>query len=105
MDKTIKILCICNQGNCRSVATRYCLNRRGYTNVISIGESNTDIETLTMLYNWADKVLLAKPHHSRNLLDTAKVDKSFTIGEDKWLNPLNKELHQLIRYELNKIGL
>ena len=65
MAKIIKILCVCDQGNCRSVSTRYCLNKRGYSNVIAIGGSNTEESTLKDLYWWADIVLLAKPSHSR----------------------------------------
>ena len=106
MDKTIKILCICNQGNCRSVATRYCLNRRGYTDVIAIGGANTSAQTLADLYIWADLVLLAKPTHSRFLpIDMDKVDIEFTIGEDKWGNPMNKELHEIINKQLDLIKL
>ena len=107
MDKDIKILTVCNQGNCRSVGTRRQLNKRGYRNVIAIGGANTSGELLMMLCNWADKVLLAKPDHILFLLDIGmkKVDKRFTIGEDKWHNPMNSELREIVKSQLDLIGL
>ena len=107
MDKDIKILTVCNKGNCRSVGTRYCLYNRGYRNVIAIGGSNTSPKTLKMLCNWADKILLAKVKHISYLPDSAweKVDKQFTIGEDTYKHSMNPELHKLVCKQLDLIGL
>ena len=104
MDK--KILCICQNGNCRSVATRYCLKQRGYRNVIAIGWHNTTDATLKMLGDWADIILVAKPYHAEYLASGRnKVNKQFTIGDDKWNNPMNKELHEIINKQLDLIKL
>ena len=106
MNKTMKILCVCQNGNCRSVATRYCLKKRGYKNVIAIGWNDTSEETLKMLCDWADKILVAKPYHGYMLPSgREKIDQTFTIGEDKWLNPFNKELHKIINIKLDLIEL
>jgi hypothetical protein len=106
MDKSIKILCICQRGNCRSVGTRYCLNERGYNNVIAIGWRNTSIETLKMLSDWAEIILVAKPYHGDYFSSgKKKVNKEFTIGEDKWGNPMHKDLHRIVNRQLDKIGL
>ena len=108
MDKNMKILCVCNKGNCRSVGTRYILNKRGYTNVIAIGGSNTEQSTLKDLYWWADKVLLAKPSHSRffsMIFVPDKIETQFTIGEDNWGNPMSQELHEIINKQLDLVGL
>jgi len=106
MNKTMKILCVCRSGMCRSVATRHCLNERGYKNVIAIGWNNTLEETLKMLCDWADKILVAKPYHGHMLPSgKEKIDQGFTIGEDTWLNPFNKVLHKIINIQLDLIGL
>ena len=105
MDKHIKILTVCNQGICRSVGTKRQLNRRGYKNVIAIGGANTSGETLMMLCDWADKILLAKPTHMLFLPDGAKVDKRFTIGDDRWANSMNSELREIVKRQLDLIGL
>ena len=102
-----KILCVCNQGNCRSVGTRYLLNKHGYKNVIAIGGANTSAETLKMLSDWADIILLAKPVHNRFIPEEnrIKINEQFTIGEDLWNNPMNKELHKTAGKALKSIGL
>ena len=105
MYKNIKILCVCGKGNCRSVGTRICLNNRGYANVIAIGTTNTSMNTLAMLWNWADLILLAKPTHNVFFPLSDKVYTKFTIGEDKWSNPYSKELHKIINEQLDKVGL
>jgi len=106
MDKSIKILCVCQHGYCRSVGTRYCLNKRGYNNVIAIGWRNTSLETLKMLSDWADIILVAKPYHADYLPSgKEKVNNKFTIGEDNWLNPMNKELHEIVDKQLELIKL
>lgn len=106
MDKNIKILTVCNKGNCRSVGTRYCLYRRGYNNVIAIGCRVALPETLRMLCNWADMILLAEPWYIDSLPKGIykKINKKFTIGEDIWSNPLNYRLHDIINKQLDLIG-
>lgn len=105
-NKKLKILCICNQGNSRSVGVRRRLNRRGYTNVIAIGGANTSEETMNMLCNWADVILLAKPTHSRFVLvGSEKIHPEFTIGEDNWNNPMHEELQKIVKEQLDKIKL
>lgn len=106
MNKSIKILCVCQEGNCRSVGTRYCLRKRGYLNVIAIGWNQTSIETLKMLCDWADKILVAKEYHGDKLpTGHSKIDKNFIVGEDKWGNPMHHELHSIINKQLDLIGL
>jgi len=103
----MKILCVCNKGNVRSVATKYCLNRRGHDDVITVGCTLVSDETIFMLSLWADMILLAKPVHGKRIPDKFKdkINKSFTIGEDRWGNPLNLMLEEIINKELDLIGL
>ena len=107
MNKKMKILTVCNKGNCRSVGTRYCLYKRGYKNVIATGATVTPIETLQMLCDWADKILIAKPKHAKWLPKNAqsKIDKKFTIGEDVWHNPMSYKLHDVANHQLDLIKL
>lgn len=106
MDKNIKILCVCQMGNVRSVGTKYRLNKRHYNNVIATGASSIEPETLTMLCHWADLILLAEPDMlDEHPLWQVKVDERFTIGEDVYGNPLNKSLQELVKEQLDSIGL
>lgn len=108
MNKDTKILCICNKGNCRSVGTRYCLNERGYKNVIAMGGENTTLKTMAMLCRWADIILLAKKTHIRfiPILFLHKVVYEYEVGEDVYdHNPMDKKLHKIVRKQLDKIKL
>ena len=107
MKKTTKILCVCNKGKVRSIATKYCLNRRGYNDVLTVGGEIVSLLTMDMLCKWADVILLAKPSHidfvtNNNL---TKINKDFTIGEDTYGTPVNLLLEEIINKQLDKIGL
>ena len=74
--------------------------------MIAIGWRNTSLETLKMLSDWADIILVAKPYHADYLPSgKEKVNNKFTIGEDNWLNPMNKELHEIVDKQLELIKL
>lgn len=106
MDKATKILCVCQRGNVRSVGTRRRLNKpRGFENVIAIGAENTGKETLQMLCDWADIILVAEPRYADLLPDKSKVSQDFTIGPDTFGNPINSELQKIIGEQLDGIGL
>lgn len=101
----MNILTVCEQGNVRSVATRYRLNKRGHRDVIAIGAMNTTPETLEMLYDWAEVVLLAEPHFVELLPDDKKVEKKFTIGPDTFGWYGKRELKQIVDQQLDKLDL
>lgn len=106
MDRNANILCLCNKGFCRSVATRFALSRRGYTNVVAIGVTNTSQDLLNDLCKWSDIILLAKPSHADYIPDwKEKIQEEFTIGEDIYQNPYHIDLQNLINEKLNLIGL
>jgi predicted protein tyrosine phosphatase len=106
MNKDIKILCVCQMGNVRSVGTKARLNKRNYNNVIATGSSSTGEETLAMLCEWADVILVAEPDMIEQLPNGHdKVDSNFFIGEDVYGNPLNRTLQELVKTQLDNIGL
>ena len=98
MTKDIKILCICRSGTYRSVETKYSLNKRGYYNVLSVGGLIVSRETLKMLFEWADIILLAKPRHGKNIEPKyrKKINTKFYIGDD---------LQTTVNKQLDLIGL
>lgn len=82
----------------RSVGTKRSLNNRGYNNVLSVGSYITPIDTLKMLCEWADVILLAKPEHGEYILPQfrEKINDKFCIGDD---------LSFTVKKQLDKIGL
>lgn len=106
-NKNIKILCVCQKGCSRSVGTVYRLNRRHFNNVLAVGHQTTSAETLRMLCEWADIILLAEPHMLEHLpLEGLwpKVEHRFTIGPDVWGKAFHPELQEIIKGQLNALG-
>lgn len=103
--KDEKILCVCENGNVRSVGTRRRLARRGYRNVIATGAANTAPETLRFLVDWADRILIAEPRFADLLPPTDKIDARFTIGPDVFGRSDNQQLQDIVKEQLNGVGL
>jgi predicted protein tyrosine phosphatase len=93
----MKVLCVCHAGYVRSAATAMILKNRGF-DAIAVGVNHASPETLKMLGEWADRILLAEPSMiwKLNASHHGKVERSFTIGEDEWGNPSDRDLWKLI---------
>lgn len=67
----MKILAVCEEGLNRSVAARWLLQYGGHE-VIPIGLNRHTPETLQMLYDWADKVIVLDRRLSARVPHDAK---------------------------------
>ena len=96
MDK--KILCVCRSGYNRSVETKKELNRRGYQDVLDVGGLIVSKDTLNILCEWADIILLAKPIHGKNIKQEyrKKIKTDYFMGDDLIITA---------KKQLDKIGL
>jgi len=83
-----KILCVCEQGNNRSVHLSYVLRYRGY-DAIPIGLKTSSKETQDLLFKWADIII------STESIDNPKV-LLFNV-KDNFPRPLNKDLLRIIK--------
>ena len=101
----MNILTVCQMGNVRSVGTKARLIHRGHRDVIAIGATNTSPETLDMLYDWAEVVLLAEPGLAEYLPDDTKVEKKFTIGPDTFRWYGNQQLKEIVDKQLKELDL
>lgn len=86
----MKILCVCDQGNNRSVHLAYLLKYSGH-DVLTAGLKTNTQDTLTLLYTWADKILTTAsdqeiPHAYQNKAVL------YDVGEDRYRRPLNHQL-------------
>ena len=54
----MKILCICERGNSRSVALAWILKDHLGHDAVAIGAKSAGRKTLKMLCKWADKIIL-----------------------------------------------
>lgn len=92
----IKFLCICENGNNRSVFMAYRLKRHGHE-ALAAGWRNASPETLIMLCRWADRIVVMQqgfelriPQQFRNkavILD---------VGPDRWGPQWHRELKTII---------
>jgi len=100
----MRILTVCEQGNKRSVFTRNILHHKH--DVISFGIMTSTPETITMLCEWADKILLAEPNMVEMIPEVyrLKVDTRFTIGPDVWPTYIQGPLKDLVFMQLKALG-
>ena len=101
----MRILCVCNFGNVRSVALKNSfrmLNRKEIKyDVLNVGLLCTSKETIKYLVDWADWVIdLANNDlkERRFLIDISKNKyKREDIGGDRWLSAFDEELKEITK--------
>lgn len=99
----MKILCVCSQGNKRSVFTRYVLN--GTHDALAMGVDVNSAETIRMLTQWADVILLAEPQMKKRIpvKHQKKIDQMFTIGPDNFSISIAGRLKQIVHNKLKEL--
>ena len=60
----MRVLCLCQKGNSRSVVLAYLLRKRFKCEAIPAGMVNTGRATREMLYRWADRIILVVPRYA-----------------------------------------
>jgi galactitol-specific phosphotransferase system IIB component len=101
----MKILCVCEQGNNRSVTFAHLL-RYKYLNseVIPMGMLSLQHETKKMLYRWADIIIVT----DKKLMDSSLLAhfkdkvKLWDVGADNYNRPFNVRLYQKAKYLINQ---
>lgn len=116
----MKVLCVCNSGNVRSVTLGRQLKKRG-AEVLCCGVDKAfKNSTIKMLANWADVIYCQKDAHgglvghlmvglTPEILDSnpevklhfentcRKIDTRFDVGPDDWKIPDHPDLHRRVR--------
>lgn len=87
----MKILVVCDEGNNRSVVLAHQLKYWGH-DVIPVGVKRNSPETIEMLRDWADRVIITE----EGQLEGDKVEL-WNIGPDNYPRPFNKELLAIVR--------
>ena len=84
----MKILCVCVGGNCRSATLAYMLKYHYGHDALACGIEGNTQETVTMLAEWADRIIAVEPEIKEAL--SAHVHSKVTVwdvGPDRWFNP------------------
>ena len=91
----MKILTVCQRGNCRSVAAAYILkDRLGSWDTIAMGIQTASDETQDMLFLWADRIIVCAGEDIFLQIPEKFKHKTYwaNIGNDIWRNPMNEYL-------------
>lgn len=89
----MKILVLCDQGNNRSVTLAHHLKYWGH-DVIPAGVKTNSPETLNLLKDWADKIIITEA--GQLSADTPKLEL-WDIGLDIYPRPFNPQLLTIVR--------
>lgn len=100
----MRIVTVCEQGNNRSVHAAYIMRYKrkvdggGFNDVIPIGIKTSSKELQTMLFDWAEWIILTDATF-KNLIDTKYTDKLkiWDVGEDRYFRGFNQELLTILR--------
>ncbi len=100
MAKRLKILCLCSQGNNRSVAMGYLCKSYGWDSIAAGVDANS-LSTVGMLAHWADFIWIAK-EEMRDKIDPSVHHKIVgpCVGEDIWGYTPHPELLDKVTREI-----
>lgn len=91
----MKIVCVCQGGNSRSVACAYLLKYKYKTDALACGWQGNRRNTLDMLYEWADKIVLMQHEFDCRIPEEFRRKVEFVdVGPDVWCNGLHPDLLQ-----------
>ena len=99
----MKILAICNGGNCRSVTLASMLKQDDKSvEVIPAGVRTSSQETIRMLADWADKVVVVADGPIIEKFPKGYENKiiHLNIGKDKWVQAMHPKLVRIIKKAL-----
>jgi predicted protein tyrosine phosphatase len=106
ISKGSRVLCCCSGGQVRSVAARKVLcDDFGLKAVLACGLEKNDPDTLRMLFNWADVVIVVGENHLFRLVPEEFLAKAvhLSIGGDRWGNCFDPNLNRLLKALLKSL--
>jgi hypothetical protein len=89
----MKVLTLCQGGNCRSVALGFVLKYSYGHDAIACGWEKNSAATIEMLADWADRIIVVESHFVERVPDRCRAKVSvYDVGPDRWFNSLHLEL-------------
>ena len=97
----MKVLCVCNHGNVRSVALARAIKDQTeiYTfpiknEAIAVGAEYISPKTMKLLRDWADKIVWMS---DKVFPPNDVIDYRVRVGVDRWHNPFHPELQEIMK--------
>ena len=98
----MKVLTVCSQGINRSQVLASILKYK-IGDTIPIGVENTSPETLNMLYEWADFIVVVDARLLSLIpIEYSKKVHDWDVGEDRYPREYNKELLEIFHRYMEK---
>ena len=102
----MKILCICERGNSRSVALAWILKDGMNQEAIAVGLRTMGQETKDLLFRWADRIILVDKRLEFEIPEEFRhKTKVWDVGPDRYFRGFEPELLDMYQHYLNTEGL
>jgi hypothetical protein len=89
----MKVLCLCQKGNSRSVALAFLLKKEYHLDTLSAGLVTSSSETLDMLFQWCDVMILTSRRYLHLIPDKYRDKlKVWHVGTDRFFRGFEPEL-------------
>ena len=99
----MKVLCMCAGAVSRSVGLAYLLKYRYGHDALAVSHEKNTVETIDMLSNWADRIIVVQPHYAKHIPEKYHSKLGvYDVGLDRWVNALHPELHQVLETYIAK---
>lgn len=106
MKNDTKIVTCCSWGQVRSVAARKVLiENYDCKNVLACGLDKNSLETLKMLFEWADKIFVVGEQRLKDKIPSAYANKIIhvNIGQDHWGSHRHPQLAAILKPHIKRI--
>ena len=102
----MRILCLCERGNSRSVALAWILKDHMGHNAIASGMRSMDDGTKKMLYEWADRIILVDKSFENEIPEEYKSKlKVWDVGPDRFFRGFEQSLLDTYVKYINEEGI
>lgn len=103
LNEQTKILCCCSGGKVRSIGAKFVLEDvYGFKNILTAGLDKTHPETLNMLFDWAEVILIVGETDLMNKISNPKAIH-LDVGVDRFGCYNNADLYKLLRQMIRKL--
>ena len=104
-----RFLCVCDGGNVRSHAMAVALKEKGH-DAVAIGRFSSSPETMSMMCEWAEKVVIMEPHMKESIPEEFHNKLHIVdVGFDRYGVGINPELRKQVEegrfYMLQSMGI
>ena len=94
---------MCEGGTVRSVAMAYSLKYSFGQDALACSWAKNSPETIALLCEWADWIIVLQEKFTKYIPENcAHKMRVFDVGPDRWGNPLNKELVEMVSEQVQK---